>query len=35
VQLEIGKVDLLRDTANIKIHFSADNEPGHFEEGQA
>ena len=35
VQIEIGKVDLLRDTANIKIHFSADNEPGHFEEGQA
>ena len=34
VQLEIGKVDLLRDTANIKIHFSADNEPGHFEESQ-
>ena len=34
VNLEIGKVDLLRDTANIKIHFSADNEPGHFEEGQ-
>jgi len=34
VQIEIGKVDLLRDTANIKIHFSADNEPGHFEEGQ-
>jgi hypothetical protein len=34
VQLEIGKVDLLRDTANIKVHFSADNEPGHFEEGQ-
>jgi hypothetical protein len=35
VQLEIGKVDLLRDTANIKIHFSADNEPGHFEESQS
>ena len=35
VQIEIGKVDLLRDTANIKIYFSADNEPGHFEEGQA
>ena len=34
VQLEIGKVDLLRDTANIKIHFSADKEPGHFEESQ-
>jgi hypothetical protein len=34
VQLEIGKVDLLRDTANLKIHFSADNEPGHFEESQ-
>ena len=34
VQIEIGKVDLLRDTANIKIYFSADNEPGHFEEGQ-
>lgn len=34
VHLEIGKVDLLRDTANIKIHFSADHEPGHFEEGQ-
>lgn len=35
VQLEIGKVDLLRDTANLKIHFSADNEPGHFEESQS
>lgn len=34
VQLEIGKVDLLRDTANLKIHFSADQEPGHFEETQ-
>ena len=33
--LEIGKVDLLRDTANLKIHFSADQEPGHFEELQA
>lgn len=32
--LEIGKVDLLRDTANLKIHFSADQEPGHFEEPQ-
>ena len=32
--LEIGKVDLLRDTANLKIHFSADQEPGHFEELQ-
>jgi hypothetical protein len=32
--LEIGKVDLLRDTANLKIHFSADQEPGHFEEAQ-
>ena len=32
--LEIGKVDLLRDTANLKIHFSADQEPGHFEESQ-
>lgn len=35
VHLEIGKVDLLRDTANLKIHFSADQEPGHFEESQA
>ena len=34
VHLEIGKVDLLRDTANLKIHFSADQEPGHFEEAQ-
>ena len=34
VHLEIGKVDLLRDTANLKIHFSADQEPGHFEETQ-
>ena len=34
VYLEIGKVDLLRDTANLKIHFSADQEPGHFEEFQ-
>ena len=32
--LEIGKVDLLRDTANLKIHFSVDQEPGHFEEPQ-
>ena len=35
VHLEIGKVDLLRDTANLKIHFSADQEPGHFEELQS
>jgi len=34
VQLEIGKVDLLRDTANIKIHFAQDRELGHFEESQ-
>ena len=34
VRLEIGKVDLLRDTANLKIHFSGDKEPGHFEEQQ-
>jgi hypothetical protein len=32
VHLEIGKVDLLRDTANLKIHFSGDKEPDHFEE---
>ena len=35
VHLEIGKVDLLRDTANLKIHFSADQEPDHFEETQS
>ena len=34
VHLEIVKVDYLRDTANLKIHFSADQEPGHFEELQ-
>ncbi|MDA0945817.1 MAG: hypothetical protein RLZZ314_1829 [Bacteroidota bacterium] len=34
VHLEIGKVDLLRDTANLKIHFSQDKEPGHFEESE-
>jgi len=35
VHLEIGKVDLLKDTANLKIHFSADQEPDHFEETQS
>ena len=29
---ELTKVDLLRDTANLKIHFSGDKEPDHFEE---
>lgn len=32
VNIEIGKVDLLRDTANIKIHFSQDDTPSHYEE---
>lgn len=32
VNIEIGKVDLLRDTANIKIHFSQDEAPSHYEE---
>lgn len=32
VNIEIGKVDLLRDTANIKIHFSQDDAPSHYEE---
>ena len=32
VNIEIGKVDLLRDTANIKIHFSQDDAPSHYED---
>ena len=32
VNIEIGKVDLLRDTAIIKIHFSQDDAPSHYEE---
>lgn len=31
VRIEIGKVDLLRDTAVIKVHFDGDSQPGHFE----
>ena len=30
--LEIGKVDLLRDTAVIRVHFYADLQEDHFEE---
>ena len=32
--IEIGKVDLLRDTAMIRVHFYEDEQPGHFESGQ-
>ena len=35
VHLEIGKVDLLRDTANIKIHFAQGDDPRHYEEQNA
>ena len=35
VHLEIGKVDLLRDTANIKIHFAQGDDSGHYEEQNA
>jgi len=31
VRLEIGKVDLLRDTAVIRVHFDGDKQPDHFE----
>ncbi|MGB2134417.1 MAG: DUF4956 domain-containing protein [Flavobacteriales bacterium] len=31
IRIEIGKVDLLRDTAVIKVHFDGDAQPGHFE----
>lgn len=31
IRIEIGKVDLLRDTAVIKVHFDGDSQPGHFE----
>ena len=31
IRIEIGKVDLLRDTAIIKVHFDGDAKPGHFE----
>ena len=31
IRIEIGKVDLLRDTAIIKVHFDGDAQPGHFE----
>jgi hypothetical protein len=30
VRIEIGKVDLLRDTAVIKVHFDGDSQPGHL-----
>lgn len=32
--IEIGKIDLLRDTAIIKVHFFGDEQPNHFEGGQ-
>jgi hypothetical protein len=28
----IGKVDLLRDTAVIRVHFYEDLQPDHFED---
>ena len=31
VRLEIGKVDLLRDTAVIRVHVDGDKQPDHFE----
>lgn len=31
--IEIGKIDLLRDTAIIKVHFFGDEQPNHFEGG--
>ena len=31
IRIEIGKVDLLRDTATIKVHFDGDKQPDHFE----
>jgi len=31
IRIEIGKVDLLRDTAVIKVHFDGDAQPGHYE----
>jgi hypothetical protein len=30
-RIEIGKVDLLRDTAVIKVHFDVAEQPDHFE----
>ena len=33
--IEIGKIDLLRDTAMIRVHFYEDAQPGHFESGQS
>jgi hypothetical protein len=30
-RIEIGKVDLLRDTAVIKVHFDLAVQPDHFE----
>ncbi len=32
-RIEIGKVDLLRDTAVIKVHFDLAEQPDHFESG--
>ena len=32
--IEIGKVDLLRDTAMIRVHFYKDEQPGHYESSQ-
>jgi len=33
--LEIGKLDLLRDTAIIRVHFYEDLQPDHFEDNAA
>ena len=34
-RIEIGKVDLLRDTAVIKVHFDLAEQPDHFESGSS
>ncbi|HIG58913.1 MAG TPA: DUF4956 domain-containing protein [Flavobacteriales bacterium] len=33
--IEIGKLDLLRDTAVIRVHFYEDLQPDHFEDNSA
>jgi len=33
--IEIGKIDLLRDTSMIRVHFYEDEQPGHFESSQS
>jgi hypothetical protein len=33
--LEIGKLDLLRDTAIVRVHFYEDLQPDHFEDNAA